>query len=494
MALTHRLRLRWKHQKKIRLYTLGGVSTKLNPIELFAAKYCSHYLKCKVPPFHREMYEIANRGDKRIVICAPRSFAKSTVFSVIVPLYQICVGDIGGIILISATGSLAETWLRKIKHELENNNALMEDFGIKESDNKWTQDHIICARPDGTKVEVKAKGWGYQLRGFRPDLIVVDDIEADEQVRSSDQREKQKDWFNKALINTLEPDSQLIMVGTMLHPLSLLNDVMHRKLYTTKKYQAVLPDNTSLWPEKWSREALQEREDEIGKLAFMSEFQNEPVITENPIFIRDWFRYYDSDSITFSDEVSKGLHTVVIIDPAISKKESADYSAIVTISATFDAEPTFYVRKGGLVRGHWPINKQVTELIRIYDKFSASKIIIETTAYQEALADEVKRWCDDNHRHIVIKQIKPDKDKERRAHSIVPSIERGRVNFDKEDTMQCILMDEMSVFPTGTHDDCVDAFVHGMQDLRDWAGRSKYVQEGANIVLPGPRSKYTGVA
>lgn len=442
-------------------------------IEAFARCYMSGDLTCSVPEFHREMYQIAEAGHKRIVICAPRSFAKSTVFSKIYPLYQILEGDAKRIFIVSATGTLAEHWLREIKRELEENPYIRRDYGDVTT-KKWTQDHIVCKRPNGTLCEVIAKGAGYQIRGFRPDVVIIDDVETDEGVRSEDQREKLRDWFNKALINTLEKDSQLIMIGTMLHPLSLLADVMNREGWATRKYQAILPDGQSLWAAKWPVDALEARRKEIGTLAFNSEYMNEPLISENPIFVKQWMRPYESDSEVFKKTAGAGLYSVTSVDPAIAKKETADYTAIVTVSATFGAEPKFYVRAGGgVTRGHWTINQTVVESLRVYDIFQSNLLQVETIAYQEALADEIRRYCEDNRRFINISEIKPDKDKERRAHVVAPLLEQGRVYFDHNDPMTQRLIEELIVFPTGDRDDLVDAFVYCMTALKDWQHRKR---------------------
>ena len=449
-----------------------SVLDKLNPIEKFAAVFMAHDLRERVPRFHHEMYELACGDLKRIVICAPRSFAKSTVFSKIYPLFEILHGTAKRIFIVSATGSLAEHWLAQIRTELESNPRILAHFGDVRTD-KWTQSHIIAKRQDGHRCELVAKGAGYQIRGYRPDVVVIDDIETDEGVRSSDQREKLLSWFNTALINTLEKESRLIMIGTLIHPLALLADVMEREGWTTRKYQAITPDGKSLWPEKWPIAALREREREIGTRAFNSEYQNDPIISENPIIVKEWFKPYDPDAAVFTKNEKGGLYTVLACDPAISKKEDSDYTAIVALSIDYEREPKIYVRRGGVVRGHWPINKQVSEIVRLYDKFQAKKVIVEVVAYQEALADELSRWCDENHRHIQLKPIRPDRDKERRAHAVAPMVERGQVYFDFDDDMHKKLMTELMIFPTGDHDDMVDAFVYVLAELKLWTNRKR---------------------
>jgi hypothetical protein len=305
----------------------------LNPVERFVAYYMAHDLLSAVPDFHREMYQLAYEGHKRMAFAAPRGFAKSFIFSKFYPLYQACFGSKQRIFIVSDTGSLATHWMRQIKQELESNPFILHDFGDM-STSKWTEDHIIVNNKlTGNKVEIMAKGRGFQIRGFRPDLIILDDIDNDEVVRSEDQRAKLEDWYYKELINTLVPDGQLVAVGTVIHPLALLRKLLDAPEFTTRFYTAYLPDGTSLWREVWPVERLKAKESEIGVQAFRSEYMNSPMISDNPIFIKEAMRGYDSSGAAFQSEESKGLYTVVSIDPAISKKESADYTAIVTISA-----------------------------------------------------------------------------------------------------------------------------------------------------------------
>ena len=459
----------------------------------FARFFCQEDMTCAIPEFHHELYELAGAGHKRIVVIAPRSFAKSTVFSKVYPLWQILEGNIKKILLVSATGELAEEMLSWIRNNLEDNKFITSYYGGKQG-NKWTQDVIEYIRKDGSKVKVMANGAGKQIRGFRPDLIIGDDLDTDEGVLSSDRRAKLLDWFNKAVINTLESDSQMVLVGTLLHPLSLLANISGREGYIVRKYQAICPNGDSLWPEKWPIDRLLERKSEIGKDAFNSEYQNEPIVSDNPIFSRETFCEYDSGSKSFEEIVKEGVYTVTSIDPAISRKETADYSAIVSVSATYDDKPKFYVRVDGCARGHWPLRNQINRLDDIYRQVNSNMILIETVAYQQALADEFRLYQEEQHRYPKIKEFKPDRDKERRANAITGPFTDRQVYFDHTDPLTQRLMDELFLFPTGDHDDLVDAFVYCMSELMKWAKRRRMARENGKpqIILPKGQYRRTG--
>jgi len=231
------------------------------------------------------------------------------VFSVTFPLYEILQGDNHKGIIVSETADLAKHWVRTIKQELEENKTILAVYGDVRSP-KWTEDHIICRRADGTKFELRAKGRGAQIRGFRPDWIVFDDLENDEEVRSEDQRAKTLEWFDKAVINTLEKEAGAAMIGTVLHPLSLLKNVLDRPGWDSKIYRALTPTGESIWAEKWPVEALEARRREIGDIAFRSEYMNEPIISENPVFLKEWFKGYDQRGAAFQKEMRDGLYIV----------------------------------------------------------------------------------------------------------------------------------------------------------------------------------------
>lgn len=96
-----------------------------------------------------------------------------------------------------------------------------------------------------TKTDIKAEaiGSGKKVRGrrhrnWRPDLIVLDDIENDENVNTPEQRRKLKNWFDKAVSKAGDTYTDIMYIGTILHYDSLLNNVLQNPRYKTKKYRA----------------------------------------------------------------------------------------------------------------------------------------------------------------------------------------------------------------------------------------------------------------
>jgi hypothetical protein len=252
-----------------------------NDLGEFAAYFFDSYLTVKAPKFHGEIYELL-KNENRVALAAPRGHAKSTIISVIYPTWLALFHRRSDICVISASETLAVELVRKIKHELESNRKIIAFFGDVKSD-KWTESHLVLNNK--YRVNIRAKGAGGQIRGFRPDVLICDDIETDLTVESQEQRDKLKNWIFKACLNTLLPHGQFIIIGTIIHPLSVLNDLLEiDNGWKKKKYRAyidaVQEKGYELWPNMWSHERLQARKAEIGSWAFAAEYLNDPVFDE----------------------------------------------------------------------------------------------------------------------------------------------------------------------------------------------------------------------
>ncbi|MDQ0152878.1 hypothetical protein EI53_00935 [Fusobacterium naviforme] len=131
----------------------------------------------------------------------------------------------------------------------------------------------------GTNIKIEAIGSGKKIRGrkhrnWRPDLLVLDDIENDENVRTMEQRRKLENWFLKAVSKAGDSYTDIIYIGTLLHYDSLLAHTLKNPGYRAIKYKAVLSFSKEyeLW-KKWEElyTDLDDEEHEKTALAFFEE-------------------------------------------------------------------------------------------------------------------------------------------------------------------------------------------------------------------------------
>lgn len=202
----------------------------------FGRAYLPHYFIRKSPHFHEELDEIWSRGvmkgrnplkeakvisrmkGSRQVVAAPRGHAKSTNFTFKDSLHAVLYAYKHYILILSDSSEQAEGFLDDIKTELEDNANIIMDFGSLKGDKAWRTGVIL------TKTDIKAEaiGSGKKVRGrrhrnWRPDLIVLDDIENDENVNTPEQRKKLKNWFDKAVSKAGDTYTDIMYIGTILH-------------------------------------------------------------------------------------------------------------------------------------------------------------------------------------------------------------------------------------------------------------------------------------
>jgi phage terminase large subunit-like protein len=427
----------------------------------FVEDILGHFLTHKVPDFHKEIYKLLIKT-KRLVLAAPRGFAKSMICSVFYPLHQALFGLKQDICVISASETLAIEWLRKIRRELELNPRILRFFGDLKSD-KWTETHIILKN----KVNIRARGAGGQIRGFRPDLIVLDDIETDESVASEEQRNKLRDWIFKACLNTLLPEGQFIMIGTIISPLSLLNEILNSDInWEKRKFQAYIDGiqekGHESWSALWSHERLQQRKKEIGTFAFASEYMNDPVSNETAPIKQHQIRYWE--------ELPQQYSCVIAIDPAYSDDDKADYkvASVVAIDQNNNRYLVTYLRT------HKPTGEFIDGILNLYlqykDKLTAIGIPAQGT--EKEFYNSVLRKAEERKLYPPFVELKnaftdgsgiTHRKKIRRViAALQPLFEAGKYYIHKNHTEA---KDELLSIGASRWDDIIDSLAYAEQIL-----------------------------
>ena len=268
-------------------------------LEDFSAFYFQHRMEQKVPDFHYEIMSLMERKN-RIAVAAPRYFAKSTLSNIFYLLWRLLDQDDNEAMIVSATAPLAEKWLSEIKYEMESNEELISDYEIeiphrdRVANARWGRS-IAEFLTRGRRVRIYAKGREFQVRGFHPKVLVIDDLEQDDAVLKPEAREKLREWFNRALLRMLGPGDRAIMIGTVMHLDSLLSNVIARKDWNGKIYKALDEKDVSLWESRWpAKELIAEREMDI--YGFMAERQNTPTSARTVIVRSEWIQEPERDS------------------------------------------------------------------------------------------------------------------------------------------------------------------------------------------------------
>jgi len=198
-------------QKKKRFAQLEA-----NPQE-WKQYYFPKYFKYPSPEFHlkaskRLLKNFAKNKHWYEVRHWARGLSKSTTLMFDV-LFLIMTGKLKNIILTSSTYDAAEGFLNKYMVQLDSNQRLINDYGKQELSGSWSVGNFTTRNG----VKMMALGAGQSPRGngneeIRPDCIIVDDFDTDEECRNIDIINKKWDWFEKALFFTVDTAEPYLVV------------------------------------------------------------------------------------------------------------------------------------------------------------------------------------------------------------------------------------------------------------------------------------------
>ena len=430
---------------------------------LFFHIYFPEYVKYQTAPFQKEIFSITEDEDiKNAVIVAFRGSAKSTIMTFSYPLWAM-IGKPGKkfITIISLTQQQSRLILANIKRELETNELLNRDFGsFGEDEDEWRANSLVISQ---YQARIMALSAGESIRGFRhafsrPDLIICDDVEDLESVKTQESRDKTYRWLVGDVIPMGDQSTKVVVIGNLLHEDSLimrLKDQIEKNSQNSifKSYPLVDSENQILWKGKYpDQKALDTEKSRIGEVAWKREYLL-IIVPDNDCVVRpEWIHYYDK--LPNLDE-SEFRFSVTSVDLAISEKDSADHTAMLTgyVFGYGDSLRT-YIQP-------FPVNKHlnfpdtIEEIKKLWQKHKdmglVSKIFIEEVGYQSALPQQLTRGG------ITTMGVKVSgQDKRARLSQTTSWIEQGKILFPKVGAEN--LINQLVGFGVERHDDLADAF------------------------------------
>lgn len=451
-------------RNKLRQYLLAIFKRREN-IHLFGWFVARPYFPLETPPFHKEILDlISDKNNRRIGVIAPRGHAKSTTVDMTYPLWAGCFEQEEFIVIISDTYTQAAEFINALKDEFENNPKIKWLFGNMKGDD-WQDGEFVLSNG----IKYAAKGSGMKIRGIRhrhtrPTLMIFDDIENDENIKSAEQRQKLYHWFTKAAIPALARGGRAVVIGTILHFDSLVNKVMKQqdvfKSWQTRVFYAITTEEDgterALWPEHRSLEKLRAMRDDpsdqdfIGSITFAQEYQHKPFSEEDAIIQPDWIKECEPSQVP--DKHAR-LARVLTIDPAASERQTADFTAMIVADLYTDGN--VYIRA---IRNQRTSPSVTADTIRELDEIYKPQVIgIEKGALGLVFRDLLEG--------LPVIGLEPDKDKVRRLLAVSRFFEAGRVYTVKNIQNGQAFREQLIEFPKGTHDDMVDAAAYAVRLL-----------------------------
>ena len=430
----------------------------------FVRTYFSHIAPCDSAKFHLDAAKyIAGHPRARALFEWARGHAKSTHMGCLIPLWILARGEnlFRFIVLVSSSNDNAKGLLADLQAELANNEAYIQDFGIKaDKGTEWTSGKFSLA--DGTTFVAIGRGQsprGLKKNGQRPDYILIDDIDDDQLSNNESRVRKGYNWVMGPLYGTMAGGrGRLIMVGNRFAKNMILAHFANIKdLYHTRVNIIDSKGNPS-WG-YYSREDIQAMRDEQGEISFAREYLNNP-IEEGAVFKPEWMRY------TKILPLKEYVKIIAYTDPSFKSTKANDYKATALVGKT--KEGYYHVLKAyagqcsvaEMVAWHYDIEAWIERK----KGRKPPRYYMEANFIQDLLLKEFKdEGVARGGRQIPItpdKRKKPDKYS--RIETMQPLFERGFVLFNEEERDSeglKILIDQLLATEKGSrlHDDAPDA-------------------------------------
>lgn len=384
----------------------------------FAKHLAPKIFENATPKIHFEILDfVLNSAFSAVAVF--RGAGKSTLLNKILVTCRLFFECEPYTMIISSDKEKAESFLRDIKEMIVAANT--EGYAIAKG-RVWTNNQIeviVGASGDEKRCFVVAMGAGQDPRGYtynyqRPTLIICDDIESklgQYAISNVRNRQKLREWFYADLLPALHPkDGKMILIGTILHEDSLLNNIITAE--DKGKWQTLLipiiNDGKPAWNSRFDTEHIERIKANLKAQGLENEFYQEymchAIAPEKQLFKREYLRYFDgleysehtiklavNDSLNERElAINKAtfirfgaekipLSTCVIYSTMdLASYNGHDRTAIITFAV--DQQNRIFVLDCSL--GHWSPFEKALKATEIYLRFSPIRFGMEKAGAQ----------------------------------------------------------------------------------------------------------------
>ena len=442
---------------------------------------------------HQEIFDLINKvyrarqkGRNKIAIAAPRGIGKTSIARTVVMrsiLFKMC----NFIVYISNSATSAEMQTENIKRDLMTNPLVKQFFGsiknnidgdIDESFSKkaWTAYGDTFVLPRGAGQQVRGLNWS----NYRPQLVIIDDLEDKDEIQSVENRRKLKEWFHSDLMKTEDMYGEgciFIYIDTIKHEDALLVDLLESPEWESIQLAICDEKYNSLDPNYMSTEEVKKEVEEHRRLGtldvFFMERMNMPTGGEDAAFRQEYFKYFEdqgdelivktsSDTGEAETETirSKNLLHVTIVDPAKTVKMHNAESSVQTIAVDRESRKIFnrYITS----ERFYP-DELYDEMFSQVLRFNSFILGYEVTGLNEFIIQPIENECRVRGIHPLLVELQAkrgihEKGKIERIRTLVPLYKLGYVYHNKSNCGP--LEQQLLSFPRSKLWDIMDGFAY----------------------------------
>jgi phage terminase large subunit-like protein len=364
------------------------------------------------------------------------------------------------VLILAQTMPQAKQHLKNIKDELERNTLLRNDLGpFQEETDEWRSYSLVIPKYNAriTAASIDQSVRGMKHGAHRPDLIILDDVEDLNSVKTQEMRDKTYNWVMSEVMPVGDKNTRFVFVGNLLHEDSLLMRI--KKLIEDNKmngiyraYPIVDGNENIAWPGKYPsmNDVEDERRKTANDVAYQREYMLKIIPGDDWVVRPEWIHYYKQLPMAESRNILTG------IDLAISK--GGDYTAMVSVKIYgYDDNMKIYVLPN-IFNERIEYPAQVEACIIRSNSLSEhpTTLCIENVGYQAALLQTL------NDKNIPVKEMKPGGlDKVSRLKCITHMLKNATVLLPEDEEAKPLIR-QLIGMGVEKYDDLADAFVYAI--------------------------------
>lgn len=314
-----------------------------------------------------------------------------------------------------------------------------------------------------------AAGIGGPITGQGANLLILDDpIKNQEEADSATYRENVWEWYTSTAYTRLEDKGAIVLIQTRWHHDDLAGRLIAAQAQGgdqwTLLHLPALADvgdplgrepGAALWPEKYDVAALERIKQAVGSRVFAALYQGQPSNDDTALLKREWWRFYGGPTgIDLPHHFDDGLQSW---DMTFKGGSLNDY---VSGQVWRKAGANCYLIDRDKRRMDFPTTLKAIRAMSAQHPAVLTKLVEDTAngpAVIATLRDEIPGLI----------PVQPQGGKVARVNAVAGLIEAGNVYLPHPSIAPWVteFIEECTAFPTGAHDDDVDAMSQALVRL-----------------------------
>lgn len=402
-----------------------------------------------------------NGEDVRLIVQMPPGQGKSSICSVGFPLWALSRHPDWEVVLVSAEASLAAKWSRDCRRSIQEGHVP----GVTLSRDTQAQTEWETTSGGG----LIARGVGGQITGRRARVMVIDDpVKNLTDAHSPFQRQVLWETWQSVLKTRLRPGSVAVLVMTRWHQddlagrligaggwdvlsLPAIAETGDDRLGRTTGEPLLSPQTDETIEQALAR--WEQTRTEVGTYVWDALYQQRPAPPGGSVFVSDWWQWHTRTTLPHPTEGEWLTSWDLTFG---SQTDTGDW-CVGQVWQHHDGTAYLVDQR----RGRWTFTEQLAHMKQLAADYpQAGTHLVEKAANGAAAIDTLKREIKG------ITPVRPTGSKVVRAHSVTPQCEAGQVSLPSDRSWSDALVGELTGFPTGVHDDQVDALTQALERFK----------------------------